>query len=99
MPDKNWIEDDMTSDDWNDDLDLQEAKKRLEAMIKFVTEWRLSDGMQLDSLNALEDDLDTVKNKLRDFDSIMEQRIRDRRENAAFDLADYRRDQRVEYAA
>ncbi|PYD63535.1 hypothetical protein [Gluconacetobacter entanii] len=99
MPDTNWIEDNMTSDDWNDDLDLQEAKKQLEAMIKFVTEFRLSDGTYLDSLNALEDDLDTVKKMIRDFDDIMEQRIRDRRENAAFDQADYRRDQRVECAA
>ncbi|WP_265145755.1 hypothetical protein [Gluconacetobacter entanii] len=89
----------MTSDDWNDDLDLKEAKKRLEAMIKFVTEFRLSDGTYLDSLNALEDDLDTVKRKISNFDDIMEQRIRDRRENAAFDRADYRRNQRVECAA
>ncbi|WP_139312977.1 hypothetical protein [Novacetimonas hansenii] len=99
MPDKNWIDQNMTQDDWDDADKLHAMKKLLEGTMAQVAEFKLSDGTILDSLNAIEDDLDTIKKLIRDFDSIVEQRIRDRQSASAFDRADMRRSERLECAA
>ncbi|QOF94256.1 hypothetical protein IFJ82_09860 [Novacetimonas hansenii] len=99
MPDKNWIDQNMTQDDWDYADKLHAMKTLLEVTMAQVTEFKLSDGTILDSLNAIEDDLDTVKKMIRDFDGIVEQRIRDRQSASAFDRADMRRSERLECAA
>lgn len=95
-----WTDAGWNDDDWEDSDKLEKAEKVLLEAIAFVSGFKLSDGTTLEnSIGGLEDELSDVRSRISNFHEIVAQRIRDRRDNAGFDEADHRRDQRLECAA